>query len=326
MPHPTRRAVVASAASLVAMPYVARAASWPTASVSLVVPFPPGGSTDAVARLAQAGLQQRLGVPVIVENKPGASGSIGAALVARAKGDGGTWLFVFDTHAVNQTLYPNLGFDTEKDLDPVMLIGTAPNLVVTAPTKPYKSWADVVAAAKSTSGGLNYGSIGTGSIGHLTMFRIAKEAGVALTHVPYRGGGPLVNDVLAGHIDFGIGSAGLFAPQISAGTVRLLLQAGKERLGAFKDTPTAQEAGFAGLESVAWWGVFAPKGVPADLSKRFLDALGESLREEKVQHQLTDIQQIGVKLAGPDVLRPFLSEQIKTWGAVVKEAGIKPGT
>ena len=325
MIRPSRRAVIAGGVSLLASPHVARAQAWPTAAITLVVPFPPGGSTDAVARLAQSGLQQRLGVPVIVENKPGASGSIGAALVSKAKGDGGTWLVVFDTHAVNQTLYPNLGFDTERDLDPVMLVGTAPNLVTTNPTKPYQNWTDVIAAAKAKPGGLNYGSIGTGSIGHLTMFQLSKRAGVPMTHVPYRGGGPLMNDVLAGHIDIGIASAGQFAPQIQAGTLRLLLQTGKERLPVFKDVPTASESGFAGFESLAWWGVFAPKGIPADVNQRFLAALTESLKDDRVTMQLSEVQQIGVKLGGPDVLRPFLAEQIKTWGTVVIEAGIKPG-
>lgn len=322
----SRRAGLIGAASAALLPNVVRAqAAWPTPTITLIVPFPPGGSTDTVARLAQPGLQQRLGVPVIVENRGGASGSIGAGLAAKAKPDGGTWLVVFDTHAVNATLYPNLPFNTEKDLDPVMLIGTAPHVIVTPKAKPYQSWQDVLAAAKAKDGGLNYGTIGTGSIGHLTMLALSKRSGVPFTHVAFRGGGPLLNDTVAGHVDLSIASTGLLGPQLAAGAIRPLLQTGAKRLASLKDVPTAIEAGFSGFTSLAWWGVFAPAGVPKEVQARFLAALTDTLKEEKAMRQLTETQQIDVQLAGPDVLRPFLSEQIKLWGSVVTEAGIKPG-
>lgn len=326
MPAITRRLGLVGGVSALVAPATARAqAAWPTSSVTIVVPFPPGGSTDAIARMIQPSLQQRLGVPIVVENRPGASGSIGAGAAAKAKPDGGTWLIVFDTHAVNATLYPNLPFDTEKDLDPVMLIGTAPHVVVTPKAKPYQSWTEVLAAAKAKEGGLNYGTIGTGSIGHLTMLSIAKRAGVPFTHVAYRGGGPLLNDTVAGHVDLAIASTGLLGPQLGAGTIRPLLQTGAKRLPSLKDVPTAIEAGFDGFTSLAWWGVFSPAGVPKEVAARFLAALTLSLKDEKAMRQLTETQQIDVQLGGPDVLRTFLSSQIKLWGSVIKEAGIKPG-
>ena len=189
----------------------------------IVVPFPPGGTVDPIARMVQPGLQQRLGTTIIVENKPGASGSIGAAQVAKSPPDGSNWVFVFDTHAVNPFLQ-NLSFDTEKDLEPVLLIGTAPNVVATHPGRPFKTFADVIAAAKAKPDSVTYGSIGSGSLGHLTMVLLGQRAGVKMVHVPYRGGGPLMNDALAGHVDLAIGSAALVTPQVSGGKLRGLAQ------------------------------------------------------------------------------------------------------
>src|SRR5262249_21441001 len=152
----------------------------------------------------------RLGTIIVIENKPGASGSIGTAQVAKSPPDGSNWVFVFDTHAVNPFLQ-NLSFDTENDLEPVLLIGTAPNVVATHPQRPFKTFADVIAAAKAKPDSVTYGSIGSGSLGHLTMVLLSERAGVKMVHVPYRGGGPLMNDALAGHVDLAIGSAALDA-------------------------------------------------------------------------------------------------------------------
>src|SRR3954454_3908772 len=227
MPKLTRRALILGAAA--AAPLAARAQSWPSGVIRLIAPFPPGGSVDAIARLAQAGLQQRLGATIIVENRPGGSGSIGAAAVAKAAPDGSAWLFVFDTHAVNPTLLPNLPFDSEKDLDPVLLIGTAPNVLAAHPSRPWRDLTEVIAAAKAKPDSLSFASIGTGSLGHLTMALLGKRAGVRWTHVPYRGGGPAMNDALAGHVDMIIGSAALVTTQIRAGGLRGMVQTGAER-------------------------------------------------------------------------------------------------
>jgi tripartite-type tricarboxylate transporter receptor subunit TctC len=149
----------------------------------IVVPFPPGGTVDPIARMVQPGLQQRLNTIIVIENKPGASGSIGAAQVAKSPPDGSNWVFVFDTHAVNPFLQ-NLSFDTEKDLEPVLLIGTAPNVVATQPGHPFKTFADVIAAAKAKPDSVTYGSVGSGSLGHLTMVLLSQRAGVKMVHVP----------------------------------------------------------------------------------------------------------------------------------------------
>ena len=301
-------------------------AAWPAGAgvIRLVVPFPPGGSVDAVARLAQPGLQRRLGATVIIENQGGGSGSIGAARVARAAPDGGTWLFVFDSHAVNPFLQ-SLPFDSAKDLDPVLLIGTAPNVLAAHPSRPFASLADVIAAAKAKPGGPTYATIGAGSLGHLTMVRLCRQAGVELTHVPYRGGGPALADAIAGHVDLIVGSAALLNPRLEAKALRPLVQFGATRASSavLSAVPTAAEAGLAGLESNAWWGVFAPAGTPRAVLDRFGADLAAALRDESAAKTLTDAQQIGLALAGPDAFRRFFLDEMRVWGTVVRENGIK---
>jgi tripartite-type tricarboxylate transporter receptor subunit TctC len=292
--------------------------------ITLVAPFPPGGTVDQFCRLVQPGLQTKLGVAVIVENKPGAQGSIGTAQVAKAKPDGGNWLFVFDTHAVNPALQ-TLTFDTEKDLEPVLLIGTSPHILVCHPSKPWTTFAELAADAKKDPGKLNYGSVGTGSLGHLTGVLLTKRAGIQMTHVPFRGGGPLMNDTVAGHIDTGLASLALFNQQVGSGTVRPLLQTGATRAGSAKDVPTATELGYTGFESYAWWGVFAPKGTPKALVDRMRTALTDILKEPGPSKQVRETMQITPAYGGADELRAWVSGQMKLWGDVVRENGIKAG-
>ena len=325
MLHWTRHAVIGVFLLLCpAIAWAQQPQEWPTKQLTIVVPFPPGGSVGTMAHLVGPGLGQALGTGVVIESKPGAQGSIGAAYAARAKPDGGTWLFVFDTHAVNPALQ-NLPFDTEKDLEPVLLIGTAPHILATHPSRPFKSLADVIAAAKEKSGGVTYASIGTGSLGHLTMVLLAKRAGVTFTHVAYRGGGPAMNDALAGHVDLIIGSTALVNPQVQGGGLRALVQTGKTRQPALAAVPTTIDAGFPDFESNAWWGVFAPRGTPADLIERFRAAVVAQMKEERIAKQLTEAQQINLAFGGPEVLRRFLAQQMQLWGDVVRENGIKAG-
>jgi tripartite-type tricarboxylate transporter receptor subunit TctC len=320
MLRPTRRSVVIGAALA---PFAAFAQGWPAGLIRIVVPFPAGGSVDAIARLVQTGLQQKLGASVLIENRPGSSGSVGAASVAKSPPDGSTWLFVFDTHAVNPALIPNLPFDTDKDLEPVLLIGTAPNVLATHPSRPYKSLKDLIEAAKAKPDAITYGTIGAGSLGHLTMVLLSKQAGVRLVHVPYRGGGPAMNDAVGGHVDLIIGSAALVSPQLQAGALRAIVQTGATRPATLPDVPTVQESGFSGFESLAWWGVFAPTGTPNAIMDRFRADLAATLREERISKQLTETQQVSLRLEGPEQFRRFFQDQVRIWGAVVRENGIK---
>ncbi|BAT59867.1 tripartite tricarboxylate transporter family receptor [Variibacter gotjawalensis] len=319
-----RRSVLAGAAAtplaMVAAPYVARGQS---GVIKLLVPFPPGGSVDPIARMAQPSLQQRLGQTVIVENKPGASGSIGAAQVAKSPPDGTTWLFVFDTHAVNPVLIPNMPFDSVRDLDPVMLIGTAPYILACHPSRPWKTFADMVAAAKAKPDTISFGSVGSGSIGHLAMTQLGKRAGAQFVHSPYRGGGPAMNDALGGHIDSICGSAAITATQLKAEKLRGILSTGAKRMAAFPDIPTAAESGFPGFEAYAWWGVFAPANTPKEITDKFVTELRGALQEERAQKQLSETLQVDMRLGGPDELRTFFAEQMRVWGDVVRENNIK---
>ncbi len=291
--------------------------------IKLVAPFPPGGSVDAISRLIQPGLQERLGATVIVENRAGGSGSIGANAVAKAAPDGLTWLVVFDTHAVNPSLIPNLPFDSIKDLDPIELIGTGPMVLACHPTRSFRTLADVVAAAKATPGKLTYASIGNGSLGHLAMSLLAKRAGVQLTHVPYRGGGPAVNDAVGGHVDMIVGSAALLAGQLEAATLRPLVQTAAKRIATLPNTPTVAESGFADFVADAWWGVFAPAGTPRPIVEQFRAALVATVRDATVAKRLAEQQQVTVSLQGSEAFRTFFAEQMSIWGAVVRENGIK---
>jgi len=317
----TRRSVLLAAAAAGLAGEAARAQTWPAGPIRIVVPFPPGGSTDALARVVQTGLQQRLGANIIIENKPGASGAAGTAVFAKSPPDGNTWLFVFDTHSVNPYLM-NLQYDTEKDLDPVMLVATAPYLLAVNTKHEFKTLADVLAAAKAKPDGLSYASVGSGSIGHLFMVLLQKKTGVKLTHVPYRGGGPAMNDALGGHVDFIIGSVALVTPQLGSGKLRPIVQTGEKRVPALSDVPTVMES-LPELSAYTWWGVFAPAGTPKPIVERFNAALAETIKDERVTKTLTESQQMTLVMAGPEELRKFNTAQGKLWGPVVKENEIK---
>jgi tripartite-type tricarboxylate transporter receptor subunit TctC len=319
----TRRALVLGA---VAAPLAAQAqtpAAWPPANIRIVVAYPPGGSTDAIMRMVQPGLQQRLGTTIIIENRSGASGSVGTGAVAKSAPDGTTWLAVFDNHAANPFVLPSLPYDTEKDLDPVLLIGTAPYLISTAKAKPYQTLADVIAAAKEKPGSISYASVGSGSVGHLAMALLSQRAGVKLVHVPYRGGGPAMNDAIAGHVDLLVGSTALSMPQVDAGSIRAVAQTGKTRNQFLPKVPTVAESGFPDFEAYAWWGIFAPAGTPKPIIERFGNEMAAVLREERLAKQLTETQQVSLTLGGPEAERQFVANQMSVWGKVVKDNNIK---
>jgi tripartite-type tricarboxylate transporter receptor subunit TctC len=305
-------------------PLAAHAQTWPSGPIRIIVPFPPGGSVDAVARLAQAGLIQRLGTTIVIENRTGASGSTGSAVVAKSPPDGNTWLIVFDTHAVNPSLLPNFPFDSEKDLEPVTLVATAPYVVARHPARPYVDLGAVIRAAKERPRSISYASVGSGSIGHLAIELLSREAGIELVHVPYRGGAPALNDTIAGHVDLIIASAAQLMPQIIPGSIKPVVQMGETRLTALADVATVGESGYPGAEANAWWAVFAPAGTPKPIVARFRAALVESLREERVAKLLSETQQMTLVLSEPGVLRKFASEQARIWGAVVRANNIKP--
>ena len=301
----------------------ASAQDWPSRQpIKLVAVFPPGGSVDQVSRLLAPYLQQELGQNVIVENKGGASGSIGAAQVAAAAPDGYTFAVVFDTHGVNPSLIPNLPFDSRKDLSTVVVIGTSPMVLATYAASPYKTFADVLAAAKSANG-VSYGSIGSGSLGHLAMALLGKNNSMNFVHVPYKGGGPLMNDAVAGHVPLSIGSVFVTKPHIDSKRLRPLAVTSSIRARELPDVPTIAESGFAGFEAPAWWAVLAPGKTPAPIVQRMNEAINKVMKSPEVAQRL---QAQGIDILGGTAQtgQAFVERQMDTWGKVVKENNIKP--
>ncbi len=300
--------------------------AWPTRGpIKLVAVFPPGGSVDQVARILQVPLQTALGQTVIVENKGGASGSIGAAQVAAAPPDGYTFAVVFDTHGVNPALIPNLPFDSKKDLTPIVLVGTSPMVLATFAGSEYKTFADVVAAAKAKKN-VSYGSIGSGSLGHVAMTLLGKNmsvnGGIDWAHIPYKGGGPLMNDAVAGHVPLSIGSVFVTKPHIDSGRMRPLAVTSSKRSPDLPNVPTIAESGYPGFEAPAWWAVLAPAKTPPDILKRMNEALNGVLKNPDIAKKL-DAQGIDVVGGSSEVARVFIDKQMDIWAKVVKDNNIK---
>ena len=323
---PTRRLIpvlaLLAVATTTSCAWAQSSAPWPTRGpIKLVAVFPPGGSVDQVARILAVPLQTLLGQTVIVDNKGGASGSIGAAAVAASSPDGYTFAVVFDTHGVNPSLIPNLPFDSKKDLTPLVLVGTSPMVLATNVGSEYKTFADVVAASKAKKN-VSYGSIGSGSLGHVAMTLLGKNGGIDWTHIPYKGGGPLMNDAVAGHVPLSIGSVFVTKPHIDNKRMRPLAVTTSKRARELPDVPTLAESGFPGFEAPAWWAVLAPAKTPPDILKRMTDALNQALRTPEVAKKL-EAQGIDVVGGSADVAAAFIDKQMDIWAKVVKDNGIK---
>lgn len=301
----------------------ALAQAWPNKPIRLIAVFPPGGSVDQVARILAQPLSQQLGQPVVIDNKGGASGAIGTAAVAQADPDGYTFGVVFDTHGVNPSLQ-KLAFDTQKDLVHVTLIGTGAMVITASAKAPFKTFAEVVAAARSKQPP-SYGSIGTGSLGHLAMTLLGKPNGLDWTHVPYRGGGPLMQDAVAGHVPLAIGSIFVSKPHIDSGALRPLAVTTSKRSPELPNVPTVAESGFPGFDAPAWWGVIAPAKTPPAIVRRMNEEIVKVLRLPEVAKRL---QEQGMIVTGstPEEFKAFVDGQIETWARVVKENDIKAGS
>jgi tripartite-type tricarboxylate transporter receptor subunit TctC len=319
----SRRDVLAVGAAAACGSVFAQGASdWPKRQpVRMVAVFPPGGSVDQVARILAAPLAEQLGQSVIVENRGGASGSIGTAAVAAAPADGYTLAVVFDTHGVNPSLIPNMPFDTRRDLVPLVLVGTSPMVLATPAGSEYKTFADVMAAAKARKP-VNYGSIGNGSLGHLAMSLLARNAGVEFNHVPYKGGGPLMQDAVAGHVPLSIGSIFVTKPHIDSKRLRPLAVTSTKRSADLPDVPTIAESGFPGFDAPAWWAVLAPAKTPSDVVRRLNEELNKALKKPGVAKKL-DAQGIDVTGGTVESARAFIDKQMEVWAKVVKDNGIK---
>ena len=325
--HAMRGVLAAAVLTLVAFgaapSRAAERSEWPLRPVRFIVPFPPGGTVDPLARLLGTRLTAALGQQFVVDNRSGSSGVIGTAIAAKSPPDGYTYLFVFDTHGVNPALYSNIPFETVKDFAPVMLVGTSPMAIATLPGKPYRTFGDVIKTAKAAPGSITYGSVGSGSLGHLTMTLVQQAGGFKLTHVPYKGGGPMSTDVLGGHIELAIGSVALLAPHVSGGKLRAVAVTGDKRSHAMPEVAALAEQGFPGFSALAWWGIFAPAGTPEPVLKRFHAELVRTLNQPDLRKQLTEQLGMDLRVSDPATLQKFLLGEMERWGKVVRDNGIR---
>ena len=299
-----------------------RGDAYPAKPVRFVVGQAPGGATDIMARALAQKLTAGLGQSVVVDNRAGAAGSIGAALVAKSQPDGYTLLFVSSSFSINPNLYPDLPFDPVGDFAPVALIAEAPFLLVVHPALPAKSVAELIALAKSKLGGLNYASGGNGSSGHLAGELFQNLAGVKITHVPYKGAAPGTVDVIGGQIDITFASVVSVLPHVTSGKLRALGATGARRVSALPQLPTLAEAGVKGYSTVTWYGVLAPKGAPSAVIGRLNAAIAAALQQGDFKERLS---REGADAIGgtPAQFANYLDAEIRKWARVIRESNIR---
>jgi len=295
---------------------------WPSRKpIRLISVFPPGGSVDAVARVLAPAIQNQLKQSVVVENVGGASGVIGTSALVRSDPDGYTFAVVFDTHGVNQSLKDKMPYDTLKDIANVTLIGTSPMVLAASNKSGITSFKQLTDDSKKATP-YNYGTIGTGSLGHLAMASLAKKSKFEWTHIPYRGGGPLMADALAGHVQLAVGSIYLMKQHIDSGRVIPLVVTSPKRSKDLPNVPTISESGFPGFDAPAWWGVIAPVKTPPEIITKMNQAIIAVLNQPDIAKKLDD-QGITIVAGGPEVFNPFLRKQMNTWGQFVVQNKIK---
>ena len=318
--------VVLAGLGLVAAIGGARAAepgkNYPTRSVRMIVPFAPGGSNDIMARLLGQKLTEAFGQQFIVDNRPGASGIIGTEIAAKATPDGQTLLVMSLTLAVNPSLHRKLPYDTEKDLAPITVIAAAPLMLVVHPSLPAKSTQEFIAYAKANPGKLNFGSGGPGSTPHLAGELLKTMAGIQMTHVPFKGGGPALSALVGGEIQLMLENIPSTLPYVQSGRLRALAATSRKRSPMVPDLPTLDESGVKGYELVGWNGLFAPGGTPKAIVTKLYDASVKALEQSDVKKRLAAM---GAEAGGnsPAEFRKFLQAEIVKWAKVVKASGMK---
>lgn len=317
----SRRLAVFTAVGLLSAASLANAAGWPEKPITLVVPFPPGGPTDMVARVLAQNVGEQLGQAVVVDNKPGANGNIGNAFVAKAAPDGYTVLYNTSSVTLSPALYKKLTYDVRKDLAPVALTAVVPLGLVVNPALPVNTVAELVDYAKKNPGKLSYGSAGNGNVTHLVAFQATQHFGIEATHVPYRGSAPADVDLVAGQIQFMTDTINSVAPFIKDGKLRLLAVSTSQRIPNFPQAPTLAESGMAGFEAGAWQGVMVPAQTPLPVIERlnqaFLKALKDPVVLEKLRVQGTE--PLG---STPAEYGAYIEKELARWVSVVKSTGV----
>ncbi len=321
--HLSRRKAMLAAAGALAIP-AREQERWPARPIKLVVPFPPGSSPDIVARVIAEPLAQRLGQPVVVDNKPGAGGNLGTALVARAEPDGYTLLFTIQGPLVTAPmLSKSLGYDPARDLAPVTLVATSPNLLVVDPKLGAATLADFVRIAKERKGQLNYGSVGNGSASHLAMELFKTRAGLDIVHVPYAGFPQVVNAILAGQVQAGFMVPGIAMGQVRAGKLVPLGVTTLGRAASLPEFPTLAEQGWADFEAVSWQAVLAPAGTPPAIVERLAAELIRIIKSDEVRTRLLG-QYFSAAGTAPEALATLMKTERVRWARVIQAAGVQP--
>ncbi len=322
----TAALVAAAFSTLVSLPATAQG-TWPTGKpITYMVPFAAGGTTDTLARLIGQQLGTALGTTVVVENKGGAAGSIGSEAAARSAPDGYTLLGgTVSSHAINVSLYPKLGYDPIKSFSPVTLIGTNPVVLVVAANSPYKTLKDVLAGAKGKQGGLSSASAGTGSSQHLAVELLAYKSGVKFTHIPYKGSGPAIQDVISGQVDMMFDTTVVAAPHIQSGKLRAIAVTSPQRLASMPDVPTVAESGVAELKDFqvqSWQAIFVPAGTPTPVVTRLHDEIRKILAQPDMQIRLKGFGMEPADLNTTQIAA-FQKAEVEKWAQVIKAANIK---
>jgi tripartite-type tricarboxylate transporter receptor subunit TctC len=320
----TRRPTLGLVAGAVFAPAIVRAQSYPSKPITLVVPYPAGGPTDAIARFVAQDLSTSIGQNVVVDNRAGASGAVGTRAVAKAEPDGHTFIFGNNqTHGNNMFLLKEPGYDAVKDFAPVAGVGAFEHAFVVRNDLPAKNIKELIALAKADPGKLNYGSTGVGSGSHLAMELFMQRTGIKMTHVPFRGAAPLVQEIIGGRIDIANSTLPSVLEQINAGTLRAIALASPERNPRAKDIPTLREQGVSDADADSWAAFFAPAATPAPVLDTLSKAVLASLAKPAIAEQILKLG-FTLKVRDPAAFRPYHQQEIATWEKIIKEAGVKP--
>jgi len=301
----------------------AQAENWPSRLIRATIPFGAGSAADVVPRLVFDRLSAEIGQSIVIENKPGAGGTLGTAMVVKADPDGYSILAQSSALAIAPAIFPNLTFDASKDLASVLMIGSGANVMIVSPARPWKTVQDFIADAKAKPGSISFGSVGVGSAVHISAEKFRLAAGIETTHVPYRGGAEVIADILGGRIDFYFCPLATALPLIREGRVRALVVSTPRRVADLPDVPTPQEAGLKNAESVFWLGVFMPAKTPRDIVEKF-HAAGEKLLAEPATRE--SLRKLGIETLPmtPAEMDGFVARETADYLAVIKAAGIQP--
>lgn len=317
----SRRLLLALAASVLATGAFAQA--WPSKPIRIVVPFPPGGGTDTIARETSMKVAAATGWTFVIDNKPGAGGNLGVDSVAKSPPDGYTLVIGQTSNiAINPTLYAKMPYNSQKDLAPVVLLANAPLVMVAGTGTPYQTVADAVAAAKAKPGAINFASPGNGTVAHLTSELFQKAAGIRTQHVPYKGAAQALTDVISGNVELYMSSVPTLIGQIKNGKLRPLAVTSAKRVDDLPDVPTINESGYKGFDAVTWFGLLAPAGTPKDVVAKLNAEFNKALKQPDLAKRLGDE---GADPAGgtPEQFAALIKDDIPRWGKVVKESGAK---